>query len=395
MRNHRGLALIGALVLVIEMITSAMPAAATPLPLGPGPPGGTPVISSALAWGSNRVGQVGDGTRSSRALSPVRPFGMDSGVTHVAAGLEFTLAVQNGTVLAWGNNSDGQLGDGTLDGHLIPMPVSTLTNVTKVSAGLAHSLALKSDGTVWAWGDNSEGQLGNGTRTDRRRPVQVSILTGVTDIAAGDLFSLAIRSDGTVWAWGDNANGALGDGTIDDRKQPVKVPALVNIVQVAAGAAHSMAVRSDGVAFGWGSNIAGQLGDGTQNSRVVPGRVTFLAGVTQIAAGDQNTLALSNGRPYWWGRRCLECGILPPPALHSVDLTGVTKVATGRNHYLAVRSDGTLWSWGDNYSGQLGDGTADHRRDPVRIVAGGGSVQMDANGNHTVVVVEQPLVIGP
>jgi alpha-tubulin suppressor-like RCC1 family protein len=395
MRTQRGLLVGGALSLMIGMIGSAVPAAALPPPVGPVRPGGPMVVSSALAWGSNRVGQVGDGTIGGRQALPVRPFGLGSGVSQVAAGQEFTLAVQNGTVLAWGTNTDGQLGDGTLEGHLIPRPVSTLTNVTKVSAGLAHSLALRSDGTVWAWGDNSKGQLGNGTQSDRRQPVPVSILTGVTDISAGDRFSLARRSDGTVWAWGDNSSGALGDGTLTDRLQPVKVPALTNVVQVAAGAAHSMAVRSDGVAFGWGSNTAGQLGDGTLNSRVVPGRVSLLTGVTQIAAGEANTLALSNGRPHWWGRGCGECGYSDPPLLHSVDLTLVVRIATGRYHSLAVRSDGTVWSWGDNYSGQLGDGTTTHRRDPVPVPAASGSVQMDAGGNHTIVVVERPLVIDP
>jgi alpha-tubulin suppressor-like RCC1 family protein len=394
MRKRR-LSIAGALSVMIGMIASAMPAAAVPSPPGPLPPGGPLVVRSALAWGSNRVGQVGDGTINGDQTLPVRPFGMGSGVSQVAAGQEFTLAVRNGTVLAWGNNSDGQLGDGTLDVHLIPMPVSTLTNVTRLSAGFAHSLALKSDGTVWAWGDNSEGQLGNGTLTDRRQPVQVSVLTGVTAIAAGDRFSLAVRSDGTVWAWGDNAKGQLGDGTLTDRLRPVKVPGLVNVVQVAAGAAHSMAVRSDGVAFGWGSNAAGQLGDGTLRSRVVPGRVTLLTGVTQIAAGEGSTLALSNGRPHWWGRRCGECGFSDPPVLNPVGLTDVTRIASGRYFYLAVRADGTLWSWGDNYSGQLGDGTRTHRVDPVPVPAASGSVQVDAGGNHTVVVVERPIVIRP
>jgi hypothetical protein len=394
---HRGSAPAGALSVMIGIIVSAMPAAAVAPSLGQVPPPGPPVVRSALAWGSNLSGQVGDGTVDTTRTLPVRPFGLGSGVSHVAAGGTFTLAVRNGTVLAWGSNSEGQLGDGTLDRHLIPMPVSTLTNVTRVSAGFHHSLALKSDGTVWAWGDNSEGQLGNGTHNDRRQPVQVSILTGVTDISAGDMFSLALRSDGTVWAWGDNVKGQLGDGTFEDRLRPVKVPGLVNVVQVAAGARHGLALRSDGVAFGWGSNSSGQLGDGTRDSRVVPGRVTFLAVITQITAGSNSTHALSNGQPYWWGSMCpADCAITDgPPELHPVGLTGVTRIASGAYHHLAVRFDGTLWSWGVNDDGQLGDGTRNNRDDPVLVLAASGSVQLDGGGFHTVVVVERPVVIGP
>jgi alpha-tubulin suppressor-like RCC1 family protein len=380
MRKQRGLAIVAMLSVMIGVIASAMPVAAIP------PPHGPLVVRSALAWGSNSRGQVGDGSTAVHFAVPVQPFGLGRGVTHVAAGWDFTLAVQNGTVLAWGNNDTGQLGDGTLDRRLIPTAIPTLTNVTRVSAGYAHSLALRSDGTVWAWGANSHGQLGNGTQGDRRQPVRVSNLTGVTDIAAGQAHSLALRSDGTVWAWGNNETGQLGDGTFDVRLRPVKVLGLANVVQVAAGSFHSMAVRSDGVAFGWGANRAGQLGDGSRSSRVVPGRVSFLAGVTQLAAGWNRTHALSNSRVYWWGEDC-ECdGGNGPPVLHSVDLTGVAGIASGWYTFLAIRSDGTLWWWGSGTGSPL---------DPVLVPAAGGAIQADGGGAHTVVVVERPLVIGP
>jgi alpha-tubulin suppressor-like RCC1 family protein len=386
MPKQRGLAVVGMFSVMVAMFASAMPAAAVPPPRGLVPFPGPPVVRSALAWGSNSRGQVGDGSTAVHRAVPVQPFGLDRGVTQVAAGWDFTLAVQNGTVFAWGNNDTGQLGDGTLDQRLIPTAIPTLTNVTRVSAGYAHSLALRTDGTVWAWGANTSGQLGNGTRSDRRRPVRVSNLTGVTDIAAGHAHSLALRSDGTVWAWGNNEMGQLGDGTFGDRLRPVKVLGLANVVQVAVGSFHSMAVRSDGVAFGWGANRAGQLGDGSRSNRVVPGRVTFLTGVTQVAAGWNRTHALSNGRAYWWGEDC-ECAEgNGPPVLHLVDLTDVAGIASGLYHYLAVRSDGTLWWWGSGTGSPV---------DPVLVPAASGVVRVDGGGAHTVVVVEHPVVIGP
>jgi alpha-tubulin suppressor-like RCC1 family protein len=403
MRKQGGPAIVGMLSVMLAMVASATPAAARPVPRGALPPPGPPLVRSALAWGSNHLGQVGDGSTAERQALPVQPYGLGSGVSQVAAGLNFTLAVRNGTVLAWGDNHAGQLGDGTVDRHLIPTAIPSLANITKVSAGMAHSLALRSDGTVWAWGANYYGQLGNGTREGRRLPVRVSNLTGVTDIAAGGWFSLALRSDGTVWAWGYNADGQLGDGTLVHRLRPVKVPGLANVVQVAAGGFHSMTVRSDGVAFGWGSNREGQLGDGTRNDRAAPGRVTVVTGVTQIAAGWVNTLALSDGRPHWWGQSTQDCdgnqpdGAATRPLSEHVlpGLTDVVRIAAGYWHGLAVRSDGTLWSWGINSEGQLGDGTTTIGCDPVPVLAASGSIQIAGGAAHTIVVVERPVVIGP
>jgi alpha-tubulin suppressor-like RCC1 family protein len=385
--------IVGALsvALMIGMVTSATPSTALP---GPDDP---PRIRFALAWGDNYAGQVGDGTQAMRT-SPARPLGLDDGVSQVAAGEGHTLAVRDpGTVLAWGKNTDGQLGDGTLDAHLIPLPVATLTGVTKVSAGLSHSLALKSNGTVWAWGDNSKGQLGNGTDTDRRRPVQVSILTGVTEIAAGNEFNLARRLDGTVWAWGSNSRGQLGDGTQTPRSRPVKVVGLTNIVQIAAGSSHSMAVRSDGVAFGWGDNEDGEIGDGTVDSRVVPGQVRLVTGViTRVAAGSGFTVAVVDGRLYWWGVWCAQsdrdtglCFADPTPQAERIPLSGVTHITAGRYHALAILSDGTLWSWRSNRFGQLGDGTTTLRISPVQVLGANGTVMVDAGASHTVVVVDR------
>jgi hypothetical protein len=165
MRKQRGLAIVVALSVMIGMITLDMPAAAILPPLGPALPGGPIVVRSALAWGSNRVGQVGDGTIGGRRTLPVPPFGLDSGVSQVAAGLEFTLAVQNGTVL---------------------------TEVTRIATGRYHYLAVRSDGTLWSWGDNYSGQLGDGTTTHRRDPVPVLAASGSVEMDAGGNHTIVV-----------------------------------------------------------------------------------------------------------------------------------------------------------------------------------------------------------
>jgi Regulator of chromosome condensation (RCC1) repeat len=157
-----------------------------------------------------------------------------------------------------------------------PCPIPT------VAGGVSHSLALRSDGTVWAWGDNSKGQLGDGTVTSRPTPVQVTALTAVTAVASGASHSLALRSDGTVWAWGDNSKGQFGDGTTTFSSTPVQVTGVTGITALAAGRSHSLALCNDGTVWAWGDNLEGQLGDATNTVRLTPVQVTGLTGITAI-----------------------------------------------------------------------------------------------------------------
>ena len=163
----------------------------------------------------------------------------------------------------------------------------------------SHSIALKSYGTVWAWGYNYYGQLGDGTNKDRDTPVQVSGLSGVIAIAGGDGHTIALKSDGTVWAWGSNDSGQLGDGTTTNRNTPVQVSDLSGVTAIPCGGNHSIALKSDGTVWAWGDNYHGQLGDGTTDTeRHTPvqvlgsGGVGFLSGVTAIAGGGLHTIAL-------------------------------------------------------------------------------------------------------
>ena len=324
-----------------------------------------------LAWGSNASGQLGDGTTTDR-YGPVTVSGL-RGVVAVVAGGYHSLALEsNGTVRAWGNNGVGQLGDGTTTDRYGPVTVSGLRGVVAVVAGVGHSLALKSDGTVWAWGLNNLGQLGDGTTTQRLSPVAVPGLTGVVAVAGGDYHSLALKSDGTVWAWGSNVSGQLGDGTTTDQVSPVALTGLTGVVAVAGGGYHSLALKGDSTVLAWGYNGEGELGDGTVTEQHSPVAVTGLTGVVAVAGGGYHSLALkSDGTVLVWGYNAygeLGDGTITNRTSPVVvpSLSGVAAVATGGWHTLAVKAGGAVLAWGYNGEGELGDGTTTDRLSPVR-----------------------------
>jgi len=278
----------------------------------------------------------------------------------------FALALKSdGTVYAWGENSSGQLGNDTTTQSNIPVQVlkgasssatAYLTGIIAISGGSQHSLALKSDGTVYAWGDNSSGQLGNDTTVDSIVPVQVSGLTDVIAIAgsnardsggSGGTSSYALKSDGTVWAWGRNTYGQLGNNTTTQSNIPVQVlkgasssatAYLTGITAIEGSDNHAVALKSDGTVWAWGRNLVGQLGDDTNVQRNTP---------VQVLKG-----ASSSATPY---------------------LTGVIAISSHGPWSLALKSDGTVWAWGFNATGQLGDGSGSTRFTPVQVLKGASS----------------------
>jgi len=301
----------------------------------------------------------------------------------ISAGGQYSLALKSdGTVWAWGYNVNGELGDGTTTDRNTPVQVhgpgnvGFLTGVTAISAGSNHSLALKSDGTVWAWGWNGEGELGNGSTANSSTPVQVNGLTGVTAISAGSYHSLALKGDGTVWAWGHNNEGQLGIGSTTDSSTPVQISSLTGVTAISAGHLHSLALKGDGTVSAWGYNGYGQIGDGTDGSgtnKVTP--VDVFSGAKAISAGGYHSLALKNdGTVSAWGHNGngqLGDGTYSntnTPADTASSLTGVTAISAGDNHSVALKGDGTVWAWGGNAEGQLGDGTTTvNSRTPVQV----------------------------
>ena len=350
--------------------------------------GHTAVISTGgnvWAWGDNYFGQLGNGTNTDSNV-PVKAEDITD-VVAVAAGGDsegHTVALKNdGTVWAWGYNYFGQLGDGSNTQSNVPVQVEGLTDVAAVSAGDRHTVALKEDGTVWAWGGNNYGQLGDGSRTDSNVPVQVEDenLDGVIAIAAGPNHTVALKNDGTVWAWGDNTYGILGDGTTTQSNVPVKAEDITGVVAVAAGGkdneCHTVALKEDGTVWAWGNNISGQLGNDSKTHSIVPVQVQNLNGVTAVAAGHRYTVALKNDGTVWtWGDNHYgqlgngESGLFSEDKLTPIEasITDVAAIAAGYHHTVVLKNDGTVWAWGDNHYGQLGDGSNERRENPIRIL---------------------------
>ena len=252
-----------------------------------------------------------------------------------------------------------------------------------VAAGQKHTLALRGDGTVWSWGLNGFGQLGNGNTTQQPAPVQVgggTPLTGVQAIASmGGEFSVALKTDGTVWAWGRNADGELGNNAAGNSSLPVQVQtqsgaALTGVVEIAAGRFHALARKTDGTVWSWGSNGSGELGSGaTSGVRRYAGQVTQLAQVKAITVGHFHGLAVRQDGTVWtWGRNDQGelgnglAGIQPAPK-QAVGVADIHSVAAGAAFSLALGMDGSIWSWGYNATGQLGDGTTATRGIPEKV----------------------------
>eukprot|EP01116_Phalansterium_solitarium_P017283 TRINITY_DN4217_c0_g2_i1.p1 TRINITY_DN4217_c0_g2~~TRINITY_DN4217_c0_g2_i1.p1 ORF type:complete len:449 (+),score=-79.55 TRINITY_DN4217_c0_g2_i1:564-1910(+) len=295
----------------------------------------------------------------------------------------------NGALFAWGYNSNGQLGDGTItdryDATAVLQPEAwTRLNVMAIATGDFHSMALLSSGALYAWGYNDKGQLGDGTTVSHNAKAVMPpewIGLNVKAIAAGSRHSLALLSDGTLYSWGSNAYGQLGDGTTTDRYNVTAVvqPATwtgLNVTAIAAGFAHSMALLSNGTLFSWGFNEFGQLGDGTTTDRYIavvvqPETWTGLR-VTAITAGSVHSMALlSNGALYAWGKNDLfqlgdgtnkyrynATAVMQPPTWIGLK---VTAIAAGNQHSMALLSNGALYTLGYNMYGRLGDGTGQSR----------------------------------
>ncbi len=270
------------------------------------------------SWGNNSYGSLGDGTTGSRFVS--KPVALPGAVIAFSAGDAHSLAVTaDGLVWSWGWNSSGQLGIGTVGDKPTPVAVKgpggvgQLGGVVAVAASSRHSAALKADGTVWAWGWNSDGALGNTiVGPQSSLPVQVGSLTDVVSISLGFSHGLALKKDGTVWAWGSNLYGQLGDGTKTNRFTPVQVSSLGKVRAIAAGTQFSLALLTTGTVYSWGFNGQGQLGIGPGDNRTIPVPVNGIAHaaldeVIAISASDKlssggHSLALLNdGTVASWG----------------------------------------------------------------------------------------------
>ncbi|MEP7055687.1 MAG: hypothetical protein ABI912_10615 [Actinomycetota bacterium] len=343
------------------------------------------------AWGGNHYGFLGTGSSTFVLKLPAAVPGLTD-VTALATSGTSTYALRaDGTVSAWGLNKHGELGIGTTSGLTTAIPptrIPGLTDATAVAAGTTGSgYALRADGTVVAWGYNDHGQLGNATVTEYHAPVPVAGLDHVTDIAANAGSAYALRSDGTVWAWGFNDVGQLGDSTTSERRTPVRVSGLTGIVAIAAGGRSGYAIRFDGTAWAWGFNATGQLGDGSTKDQDTPVRVYGIANAAAISSGAGTAYALlSDGKVWAWGKGAL--GALGNGTVKESDIPvrvslsdGVVAIAAGVDVGYALRFDDRLFAWGA--AEQLGNGSTAFSAVPVVIglrntvgIAGGGYAGM-------------------
>ncbi|WP_157468163.1 thrombospondin type 3 repeat-containing protein [Desulfatibacillum aliphaticivorans] len=458
------------------------------------------------AWGNNESAQLGTGAAGEAVATPASITAL-SNIVAIAAGRRHAMALaEDGSVWAWGANGSGQLGFGDFETPKAPGRVSSLADVTAIAAGWFHSLALTGDGVLWAWGNNGDGRLGTDATSDQSLPAQVSIISGIvsfaggqrhslalaadgsvwswggnaygqlgvesltpestltpvhtlysgedfhlfydTDfdgfldesdncpwvsnpgqedadgdgtgdfcdgcpgdffkiqpglsgcgnpnpmVAAGGNFSLALKTDGSVWSWGDNGPGqlGLGLGENDDVFTPTKVDALPSTASIAAGNSHALALAPDGSVWSWGANSSGQLGlgtGGTFSTENRPQKITAISNVAAIAGGGSHSLALARDGSLWswgynyYGQLGLGDNVSKTTPRKVNALSNVVAMAAGYRHSLAVTRDGSLWSWGYNTYGQLGLGDNDDRNTPRKVNAISNVVAMAAGYRHS------------
>ncbi len=347
------------------------------------------------SWGGNGAGQLGYETLvepepDSKGWIPKRIEAL-SNITKVACGRLHSMAVSSeGSVWGWGLNSHGQLGDGTTTSRSTPHTIAELSSVVSIACGAEHSAAVLADGSVWAWGANARGQLGDNTTETRSFPVRVKNIEGIRSVGAGSsgFHTLALANDGTVWTWGANSRGQLGDGTTNAAFSPVRVTGIQDVVSVSAGSAHSIALKSDGTVWAWGDNSLGQLGDGRGGGELdtdssfsaIPVQVAGLSNILKATAGgNAHSLAIdSEGMVWAWGDNKYgqigdgeggggveDCRTIP---VHVISVLDAVEIACGDYHSMAVRLDGTVWTWGKDEYCQLGDGQTNNTATPVQAV---------------------------
>ena len=319
---------------------------------------------SLWAMGQNLNGQLGNGTYDSiNVPQEIVPTGV---VTASAGGLHSLFLKSDGSLWAMGDNVNGQLGDGSFDGlnfetNLPEMIVSS--GVKAISAGLTHSLFLKTDGSLWAMGDGASGQLGDGSQNFYRNTPEMIVPSGVAAISAGNTYSMFLKTDGSLWVMGEGIYGGLGDGSV---AQPVFSPEMItnNVAVICAAYDHALFIKNDGSLWDMGGDQNGQLGDGTTNNTSRPLSPFATTGITAVTGGDSYSVFLASGDSLW-GMGSTTNGQLGDGSTTSIRSTpeqivpgNVAMVSAGLfQTTMFVKNDGTLWGMGYNEDGELGDGT--------------------------------------
>jgi alpha-tubulin suppressor-like RCC1 family protein len=334
------------------------------------------IKSDGTLWGcgGNFNGQLGDGTTIDR--NSFIQIGNDSDWKIVLAGESHTLAIKlDGTLWAWGYNNYGELGDGTNVDKLNPIQVGTDNDWKDISATYWSNLALKNDGSLWAWGFNLDfGQLGDGTNINKFIPTQIGTDTDWSKISAGAAHSLAIKTNGTLWAWGRNAEGQFGNGNNVDSYIPIQIGQDANWKQAIAGQYHTLALKNNGTLFSSGNNDYGALGLVVNSGEeFILKQIGTENDWESISVGTNNSLAIKNNKTLWISGYNLY-GMLGDGTTNQHDTfqqvgnnTNWEYATTGEYHTVGLLSDGTFLTWGHNFYGQLGNGLNLDSLTPIHV----------------------------
>lgn len=333
-------------------------------------------------WGGDTYGNLGQSVSLQPKSSPVQIGALTGWIS--LSGTNQNLGVrQDGTLWGWGRNNFGQLGDGTAINKSSPVQIGSDTNWYMVDTDYNSStIALKTDGTLWSWGYNNYGQLGSGTTTARSSPVQVGALTNWETIAMGSHFSMGVKTDGTLWTWGHNLYGTLADSTTVNKSSPIQIGTVANYKLVSGGGLGCAgAIRTDGTLWTWGHNIIGQLGSGTTANRSAVAQVGLLTNWKNIKIGAWAASVKVDGTLWAWGYNT-DGNLGDGTVVHKSSPIQVGSLSNWKNVSIgggnestinyagvtaAIKTDGTLWAWGENSNGGVGDQTVVHKSSPVQV----------------------------
>jgi alpha-tubulin suppressor-like RCC1 family protein len=360
-----------------------------------------------FAWGSDiGNGRLGNATVSITASTPVTTFAGGSNWKQVSIGLDInsrhSAAIKtDGTLWIWGSAASGRLGNGATSVNR-STPVTTFaggSNWKQVSIGYAYTAAIKTDGTLWTWGNGLNGQLGNNDTTDRSTPI--TTFAGGNNwkqVNVGPRFSVAIKTDGTLWTWGTGTNGQLGNNDTTDRSTPITTFAGGNNwKQVSSGDVYTAAIKTDGTLWVWGNQFNGKLGNAVTTGNISTAVTTFAGGNNwkQVSSGNDHISAIKTDGTLWtWGSgsngRLGNASISnrSTPITTFAGGTNWKQVSGGSSHTAAIKTDGTLWTWGLGLNGQLGNASSTNTNStPLTTFAGGTNwKQVSGGGNHTAAV---------
>ncbi|WP_300564979.1 T9SS type A sorting domain-containing protein [Flavobacterium sp.] len=288
-----------------------------------------------------------------------------SGSTHSLA------VLSNGTLWAWGSNASGQLGDGTTTNVALPIQIGTETDWRYVFSGFSSSFAIKTNGTLWVWGSNTNGRLGTGNTTNLSVPTQVGTDTNWLYIDSKS-HTVGVKTDGTLWTWGYNSLGQLGDGTNTNQYAPILIGSGWSSVTVGANSTNG--IKSNGTLWAWGQNNYGQYGNNTTAESRIPIQIGTATDWSKIASGNNPHILATktNGTLWAWGRNSggqmgNGTNIDSKIPVQIGSNTNWSVIAAGQSHSIGIQTNGTLWGWGVNGFGSVGDNTTTSRNAPVQI----------------------------